>query len=148
MGVFEHFQMAAEAAKQRMSSWGENDVLSSNFNMQEIKGDEEKEIYLLLLVHGIGANIDSQKEREKEIHASLDKITKGGYFDCEYQIVTHCIDWKTEIDKSNRFGRRLKRTAVPSKWEGAREAFDYTVPDCLAYLNPRFRPRILETVTH
>ena len=24
--------------------------------------------------------------------------------------------------------------------------FDYTVPDNLAYLNPRFRPRILETV--
>ena len=30
----------------------------------------------------------------------------------------------------------------------AREAFDNTVPDCLAYLNPRFRPRILETLTH
>ena len=26
--------------------------------------------------------------------------------------------------------------------------FDYTVPDVLGYLNPRFRPRILETVTH
>jgi len=26
--------------------------------------------------------------------------------------------------------------------------YDYTVPDCIAYLNPRFRPRILETITH
>lgn len=26
--------------------------------------------------------------------------------------------------------------------------YDNTVPDNLAYLNPRFRPRILETLTH
>lgn len=37
---------------------------------------------------------------------------------------------------------------IPSHWQSAKEAFDYTVPDNLAYLNPRFRPRILETVTH
>ena len=28
----------------------------------------------------------------------------------------------------------------------ARKTFDMTVPDCLAYLNPRFRANILETV--
>ncbi len=73
---------------------------------------------------------------------------KGGHFDSQYQIVTHRINWKTEIDKSYRFGHRLKRCKMHSKYQAAREAFDYTVPDCLAYLNPRFRPRILETVTH
>lgn len=25
--------------------------------------------------------------------------------------------------------------------------YDYTVPDAIAYMNPRFRPRILETLT-
>eukprot|EP00353_Schmidingerella_taraikaensis_P001212 CAMPEP_0185597218 /NCGR_PEP_ID=MMETSP0434-20130131/81227_1 /TAXON_ID=626734 ORGANISM="Favella taraikaensis, Strain Fe Narragansett Bay" /NCGR_SAMPLE_ID=MMETSP0434 /ASSEMBLY_ACC=CAM_ASM_000379 /LENGTH=42 /DNA_ID= /DNA_START= /DNA_END= /DNA_ORIENTATION= len=42
-----------------MASWGEEIELKSDFNMQEIKGDDEKEIYLILLVHGIGANLDS-----------------------------------------------------------------------------------------
>ncbi len=56
------------------------------------------------------------------------------------------MDWKTEVEKSFRFGQRLKRVSIPTHVKGAKEMFDYTVPDNLAYLNPRFRPRILETV--
>ena len=56
------------------------------------------------------------------------------------------MDWKTEIEKSFRFGHRLKQVTIPSKWQSAKEIYDYTVPDCLAYLNPRFRPRILQTM--
>ena len=58
------------------------------------------------------------------------------------------MDWKTEVEKSFRFGHRLKRVTIPSHWQSAKDMYDYTVPDCLAYLNPRFRPRILETITH
>ena len=65
---------AAAAAKHRMASWGEEIELRSEFNMQEIQGDEEKEVYLLLLVHGIGANLESQKVREAEVHAAFRKI--------------------------------------------------------------------------
>ena len=131
-----------------MASWGEEIELKSEFNMQEIQGDEEKEVYLLLIVHGIGANLESQKVREAELHAGMKKILEGGYFDCDYKIVTHVVDWKTEVEKSHRFGNRLKRVTIPSQWQSAKEMYDYTVPDNLAYLNPRFRPRILETLTH
>ena len=58
------------------------------------------------------------------------------------------VDWKTEVEKSFRFGHRLKKVTIPSHFQSAKDMYDYTVPDCLAYLNPRFRPRILETVTH
>ena len=62
--------------------------------------------------------------------------------------MTHVVDWKTEVEKSFRFGHRLKKVTIPSHFQSAKDMYDYTVPDCLAYLNPRFRPRILETVTH
>lgn len=65
-----------------------------------------------------------------------------------YQIVTHIINWKPEVENSYRFGERLKKIQVPSHWEAARETWDFAVPDVLAFLNPRFRPRILETVRH
>ena len=73
---------------------------------------------------------------------------RGNYFDSEYQIVTHVVDWKTEVEKSFRFGHRLKKVTIPSHFKSAKDMYDYTVPDCLAYLNPRFRSRILETITH
>lgn len=78
----------------------------------------------------------------------MSKVTQGGHLDSQYHIVTHVVDWKTEIEKSFRFAHVLKQVALPTECKEAREAFDYSVPDCLAYLNPRFRPRILETLTH
>jgi len=84
--------------------------------MQEVKGKEEKEVYLVLLVHGIGSNIDSQKIRETEFHAGIKKVIGGGHFVSQYQIVTHVVDWKTEVEKSFRFGSRLKRVTIPSHW--------------------------------
>lgn len=48
----------AAAARHQMASWGQDIELKSDFNMQEIKGEEEKEVYLIMLVHGIGSNIE------------------------------------------------------------------------------------------
>ena len=97
-----------------MTSWGEDIELKSQFSVQEVKGDEEKEVYLILMVHGIGSNLESQKNSEQQLHNGIKKITRGGYFDCEYQIVTHVVDWKTEVEKSFRFGSRLKKVTIPS----------------------------------
>ena len=101
-----------------------------------------------MIVHGIGSNLEYQHINEQSLHAGIKKVTEGGYFDSEYQVITHVVDRKTEVEKSFRFGQRLKKVTIPSHWQSAKEAFDYAVPDNLAYLNPRFRPRILETVTH
>lgn len=46
--------------------------------------EESKEIYLLLLVHGIGSNLESQMFREQELHKGIKKVIKGGYFDSDY----------------------------------------------------------------
>ena len=70
--------------------------------------EEEKEVYLLLVVHGIGANLEQQRLNETGLHECMAKITQGGHLECKYHIVTHVVDWKTEIEKSFRFGRRLK----------------------------------------
>lgn len=32
--------------------------------MQQIKGEEEKEVYLIMIVHGIGSNLEYQHIRE------------------------------------------------------------------------------------
>ena len=105
-------------------------------------------MYLILIIHGIGANLETQRGYDKSMNDNFKKIIEGGYHDSKYDIITHVVDWKTEIEKSGRFGRRLKRVTIPSDWTGPKKWFDNTVPDCLAYLNPRFRPRILETITH
>ena len=55
----ESLALAAAAARHQMASWGEDIELKSQFNVQEIKGDDEKEVYLLSMVHGIGSNLDS-----------------------------------------------------------------------------------------
>ena len=41
-----------------MASWGEDIELEPEFNVQEIKGDSEKEVYLILMVHGIGTPLE------------------------------------------------------------------------------------------
>ena len=107
----------------------------------------------MLLVHGIGSNIDSQVLMEEKLHASFKKVTQGkggkeGYFDSAYQIVTHVVDWKSEVEQSGRFGQRLKRVTIPSSSQYAKNMFDYTVPDTMAFFNPCFLPRILESVSN
>ena len=76
-------------------------------------------MYLLLMVHGIGSNLETQVLQEKRLHTSFKKVTqstqnKDSYFDSAYQIVTHVVDWKSEVEASGRFGQRLKRVTIPS----------------------------------
>ena len=42
----------------------QEDEESKSMHLEEVKAEEEKEVYLFLLVHGIGANYKSQKETE------------------------------------------------------------------------------------
>ena len=100
---------------------------------------------MILMVHGIGSDVGTQKTNQKDFLSGINKVIKGGYFECDYKIVTHLVDWKTLIDESY-IKARLKKIYTPSHVGYARELFDATVPDCLAYLNPRFRSNILETV--
>ena len=51
---------------------------------QQKDGDEEKEIYLLLIVHGIGSNLEHQKECERELHQHINMLTEGDYFRNHY----------------------------------------------------------------
>lgn len=78
------YQTENQPRSQVTASWGQDVELLSNFSGNIIKGDEEKEVYLLMMVHGIGSNIETQKTRESELHASLKKVIKGGFFECEY----------------------------------------------------------------
>ena len=97
------------------------------------------------MVHGIGTYLDIQIKNEKDFQTGLNKVIKGGYFESKYKIVTHIVDWKTTIE--NSFIReRMEKIHTPSHVANVREVFDQTVPDALAYLNPRFRSNILETV--
>ena len=51
----------------------EQDIFGNkhNFDFSVIEGDEDKEIYLLLLVHGIGSDIGTQKLRKKELMTGI-----------------------------------------------------------------------------
>ena len=73
-------------------------------------------MYLILIIHGIGADLSTQRGYDKSLNDNFQKIIQGGYHDSKYDIFTHVVDWKTEIEKSGRFGRRLKRVTIPSDW--------------------------------
>ena len=89
--------------------------MNFEFMKQEVGNDDiEKEVHLILMVHGIGSNYESQKIREKEMHASFKKIDNKGYFQSDYRIVTHIVNWKQELEKSSSFGKRLKKVTIPS----------------------------------
>ena len=41
---------------------------------------------------------------------------------------------------------KLDRCRIKTQTRETREVFDYTIPDAIAYMNPRFRANVLKTV--
>ena len=59
--------------------------------------------------------------------------------------MTEIINWKEVIEKANQT-QRLAKCRIQAQTKEAREVFDYTVPDAIAYMNPRFRANVLTAV--
>ena len=67
-----------------------------------VQDDCEKEIYLILIVHGIGSPQQTQTNNKQAFDLCLDTLVKGGFIDCKYQFETVMIDWKTTVDQSDQ----------------------------------------------
>lgn len=117
-----------------------------NFDFSVVDAEEEKEIYLLLVVHGIGSDVGTQKKNKKGLEIGIDKVIRENkHFTSDYSLVVEIINWKEVIEKSN-MTEKLERCRIKAQTKEAREVFDYTVPDAIAYMNPRFRANVLTTV--
>ena len=117
-----------------------------NFDFSVVDAEEEKEIYLLLVVHGIGSDIGTQVKNKKGLEIGIDKIIKENkHFASDYNFVVEIINWKEVIEKSN-MTEKLDRCRIKTQTRETREVFDYTIPDAIAYMNPRFRANVLKTV--
>ena len=57
-------------------------------------------MYLLLCVHGIGSDAETQKKNMADFHKAFSKIDQGGYYKKSYDIHIQMIDWKTLVDTS------------------------------------------------
>lgn len=55
---------------------------------------------MILIVHGIGSNVETQSQNLHDFEQSLTDLIKGGFVNCEYAFETCVIDWKTLVDGS------------------------------------------------
>lgn len=98
-------------------------------------------MYLLLCVHGIGSNTDTQKINMKDFHKCFKKIDKGGYYKKVYDLKIHMIDWKTLVDKS-KLRSNIAKCHIHSQINEQRTVFNLCAPDVLQYMSPHFRLHI------
>ena len=52
------------------------------------------------MVHGIGSELEVQRKNEADFLQSINKVIKGGFFESDYQVISHIVDWKTIIEES------------------------------------------------
>lgn len=76
--------------------------------MQEHK---EKEAYLIIMVHGIGSNTETQAKNRQDFINSVDKLITGGYIKADYTFEMVMIDWKSTVD-SSEIRQRMKKCQV------------------------------------
>lgn len=111
-----------------------NEVSSSHSQkvFQVVQDEAEREAYLILIVHGIGSNTETQTQNLSDFEKSLSELIKGGFVNSEYTFETFIIDWKTLVDESD-IRKRMKKCQISANSE--REMFNMTAPDIIQYLN-------------
>ena len=66
-----------------------------------MKDDNEKEAYLILVVHGIGSNKEVQQSNKEMLDKSFESLISGGYIKSDFVFERVMIDWKTMVDESS-----------------------------------------------
>ena len=111
-----------------------------------IPGNDEKEPYLLLIVHGIGSNTDQQTINKQDFDDCItDLVTKGYATETQFKFMTHVIDWKSMVDASEQ-RQKMSKANINFEVESARNMFNLTAPDVLQYLSPSYQQEIWKAV--
>lgn len=108
-----------------------------------VQDSTEREAYLILIVHGIGSNSDTQSKNKSDFDESMAALIKGGFVDSEFTFETVVIDWKTLVDES-AIRKRMQKCKISVNAE--RDMFNVTAPDIIQYLNASYKRVIQECV--
>ena len=73
-----------------------------------VQDEKERESYLILIVHGIGSNAETQQRNKAEFEQQMRDLIKGGYVKSDYTFEVHVVDWKTLVDSSDMRQRMTK----------------------------------------
>ena len=84
---------------------------TSGRNFHVVEDDTEKEMYLIIIVHGIGSDVNTQSQNKEDFDKAIATILKGCYLNSKYSFMTHMIDWKTTID-SSEMRIRMKKCQI------------------------------------
>lgn len=103
---------------------------TSGRNFHVIEDDTEKEMYLIIIVHGIGSDVNTQTQNKEDFDKAIATILKGCYLNSKYSFMTHMIDWKTTID-SSEMRIRMKKCQIQSHVNDSRDMFNTTAPDII-----------------
>lgn len=99
-----------------------SDVSSKSINL-DLGNTGELEPFLIIIVHGIGSNKDTQKLNLSNFEESFATIRKGGYYKQMYNLQMKMVDWKTAVDESS-IRKDLNRCQIQSGAQDARDMFN------------------------
>ena len=113
----------------------------TTFNSQE---NDLKEIYLLIIVHGIGSKRESQEEQQAQLRASLQELIHDDeYYKSKYQYCVAFVDWKSCVVNLASLKRLNKCKVYSRDTRVERDTFHDVFNDALSYLSSTDREVLL-----
>ncbi len=70
----------------------------SNISKQFEQVNNQREQYLILLVHGIGTKEEYQAQNVKEFNESIQKVCRRNFKNSDYEFVIKMVDWKSILN--------------------------------------------------
>lgn len=107
--------------------------------------ENPREIYLLLLVHGIGTQEEWQLQHIKDFNHCLVKVQELYFKNSPYEFVIKMVNWKSLLNNEETKAK-VDRVTIKEGSQSARELFNETVVDILFYLSKGYRSKILQRI--
>ena len=117
----------------------------SDASFENINDEDEREPYLILVVHGIGSNNETQKLNKLNLDDCIKEVVKQGLVTPIYKYESVMVDWKSMTDQSES-RQRSRKCYISSSVNDKRESFNLVAPDIIQYLNKDFGNKIRATV--
>ena len=109
--------------------------------------DDTREIYLILIVHGIGNVKQYQDENAEQFTSSINFVQSNHFPESRYKCEVRMIDWNS-ILKTEQTLEKVKRVTISQMGDSDsyRNMINQTGLDILFYLGKHYRPKILKRV--
>ncbi|TNV82016.1 hypothetical protein FGO68_gene6477 [Halteria grandinella] len=122
-----------------------SDELAGSFDIVE----DNREQYLLLIVHGIGTVQEWQEQNRAHLRDSILKVQSKYFHRSNFEFVIRMVDWNSllKTEETQTKVHRVTVKDVNGQTDSYRHIFNETVVDILFYLSKQYRQSILQRVS-